>query len=164
MKNKLEKWLERYVKAKRLGIVRSQRSTYYTLNSRILRISDHVAIHSDGDISIICDSHDEEHFLVHAVKTGEISVLTYKEVKTLIRGIALLPSVMYIANAKTVETVKCDAECNVENTAEEKTNAIKQAIKESAEKQLVLGVPIGRFKQGAQIIIHNMVKKLRSSQ
>ena len=154
---KLERWLTRYAKAKKIGCNKSKKSTYYTMNHRILRVSNHVGLHSDGDLSIVQDSHDSEHFLVHAVKTGEISVLTYEEVKTLIKGISLLPAVMHLANMKDETLVDCD------NTkTEDKTGLIQSAIKESAHKMLVCGIPLHKFKPGAQDIIKNMVKKIKN--
>lgn len=157
-KTKLERWLTQYAKAKKIGYNESKRSTYYTMNHRILRVSDHVALHSDGDLSIVQDSHDTEHFLVHAVKTGEISVLTYEEVKTLIKGISLLPAIMHLANAKDETLVNCD---NIE--PEDRAKLIQSTIKESARDMLVCGVPLHKFKPGAQIVIRNTVKKLKEN-
>jgi hypothetical protein len=128
------------------------------MNHRILRVSNHVALHSDGDLSIVQDSHDSEHFLIHAVKTGEISVLTYEEVKTLIKGISLLPAIMHLANAKDETLVDCD---NTE--AENKMKLIQKTIEESAHDKLVCGIPLHKFKPGAQDIIRNMVKKIKKS-
>lgn len=156
-KTKLERWLTQYAKAKKIGCNKSKNSTYYTMNHRILRVSNHVALHSDGDLSIVQDSHDTEHFLVHAVKTGEISVLTYEEVKTLIKGISLLPAIMHLANAKDETLVDCD---NTET--EDKTKLIQDVIRESAHDKLVCGVPLHKFKPGAQQIIRNMVKKIKN--
>lgn len=99
-KNKVERYIERYCKHLITKKVYSQRSTYYHFGSCIIRVSDHKAIHSNGHLSIILDSHDTDHFIVHAVTSGEISVLNYKELKELIRSIRLLPAITYVANVK----------------------------------------------------------------
>ena len=144
-KSKLEKWIERYIKAKNFGISEATKSRYYQFNTRILRISDHVAINSDGDIAIILDSHDEEHYLVHAVHSGEISVLTYEEIKKLIRSIALLPAIMHIANSKEEACI----------------NGVKPSIveKQLTGKDTILGIPINRFTPGRLKTIKAIVKK-----
>ena len=97
-KNKVERYIEIYCKKLITNTVYSARSTYYHFGHRIIRVSDHVALHSDGDLSIILDSHDDEHFIVHATKSGELSVVNYKELKEIIRVFRLLPAVVYVAN------------------------------------------------------------------
>ena len=155
-KSKLEKWMERYLKVPNLGVVESTRSRYYTINHRVIRISDHVAINSDGDVSIIMDSHDSTHFIIHAVKTGEISVLTYDEVKQLLRAIKLLPAVLYIANTKEECVPKVDLK-----EFDDKETIMKQAVYNSAIQNLVCGVPLHKLKTGTQDIIKRSVKKLK---
>lgn len=97
-KNKVERYIEIYCKKLITNTVYSARSTYYHFGHRIIRVSDHVALKSDGDLSIILDSHDDEHFIVHAVHSGELSVVNYKELKEIIRVFRLLPAVVYVAN------------------------------------------------------------------
>ena len=148
--------MERYLKVPNLGVVESTRSRYYTINHRVIRISDHTAINSDGDVSIIMDSHDSTHFIIHAVKTGEISVLTYDEVKQLLRAIKLLPAVLYIANTKEECVPKVDLE-----EFDDKEAIIKQAVYNSAIQKLVCGVPLHKFKTGTQSIIKSSIEKLK---
>lgn len=160
--SKLQRWLERYVKAKKIGCKKSTRSTYYTINKRILRVSDHVAVTSDGDLSIVQDSHNADRYIVHAVKTGQMSILTYEETKTLVRSIMLLPAIMHIANAKYETLVYCDDDSAINKSATvDKSEEIKNAIRKSALEQLVLGVPLSKFKQGTQTIINSAVRKAR---
>lgn len=97
-KNKVERYIERYCSKLITKKIYSVRSTYYHFGHRIIRVSDHVAFNSDGDLSIILDSHDDEHFIVHAVTSGEISVVTYPQLKEIIKVFRLLPAVVYIAN------------------------------------------------------------------
>ena len=42
-KCKLEKWMERYLKAEVIGYSKTQKSRYYKFNTRIIRISDHIS-------------------------------------------------------------------------------------------------------------------------
>lgn len=143
--------MERYLKAELIGYSQTEKSRYYRFNTRIIRISNHISNNSDGDISIILDSHDTTHFIVHAVRTGEISVLTYSEVRQLIKSIKLLPAFMIIANS-----------------TEKANNLPKDVRPEAVDKvdlkkvnQYVLGVHIGKFKPGQQNAIRCMVAKLK---
>lgn len=153
-KSKLELWIERYLNAELIGYSSTQKSRYYRFNTRILRISDHVASTSDGDISVILDSHDPSNFIVHAVKTGEISVLTYAEVRQLIRSIALLPAITIVANSKEKNnTLPKDVVLEHKN--------VDKIIKKTANDNCVLGIPIGFFKTGQQNAIYGMVRKVK---
>ena len=126
-KNKVERYIERYCKHLVTKTVYSARSTYYHMGCRIIRVSDHVAIHSDGHLSIILDSHDDEHFIVHAVSSGEISVLNYKELKELIRSLRLLPAVVYVANVKPKEP-------EVQKVVIDPTHVLGHSLKEFGPK------------------------------
>lgn len=139
-KNKVEHYIERYCKKLITKTVYSSRSTYYHFGHRIIRVSDHVAIKSDGCLSIILDSHDEEHFIVHAVYSGEISVVNYKELKEIIRTLRLLPAIVYVANQKpTEEPVILPTATRIDPTH-------------------VFGYPIGEFKPGHQEILRSILK------
>lgn len=140
-KNKVERYIEKYCKHLITKTVYSTRSTYYHMGHRIIRVSDHVAIHSDGHLSIILDSHDEEHFIVHAVTSGEISVLNYKELKELIRSLRLLPAVVYIANVKPKEEP-----------------AVKEVLK--IDPTYVLGHPLTEFGPTHRATIQGLFKRL----
>lgn len=147
-KSKLEKWIERYLNVKKLGIVESSKSRYYKFNTRILRVSDHISNGSDGDLSIILDYHDDLHYLIHAVRSGEITILTLEETKRLLKSIALLPAIMQVANSKD--------DCSLPKTLVPEPNSNCDM-----NDKLVLGIPIGKFKSGQQQAIYGMVKKLK---
>lgn len=99
-KDKLEKYIEKYLHAKDLSVTHAQRSSYYRFNGRTVRVSDHVATNSDGDLSIIFDSRDTNHYIVHAATTGELSVVSYEECKMLLKSIAICPSLAILAGQK----------------------------------------------------------------
>lgn len=143
-KNKVERYIERYCRQLITKKVYSARSTYYHFGPRIIRVSDHTAIHSDGHLSIILDSHDTEHFIVHAVTSGEISVLNYKELKELIRSIRLLPAVVYVANVEPKE---------------EKPVAVVKEVNR-IDPTYVLGRPFTDFGPKHQVVIQTVFKAL----
>ena len=135
VKNKVEQYIERYCKQLITKTVYSDRSTYYHFGHRIIRVSDHLAFKSDGHLSIILDSHDKEHFIVHAVSSGEISVVNYKELKEIIRTLRLLPATIYIANIKPTKPVE-----------------------KIPDPRYVFGYPITDFKPGHQEILRSILK------
>lgn len=85
-KDKIEKYLDRLIKKHNGLLVESEYSRYYSIKGRVLRISDHVGKTSDGNISIIFDSSDQGHYIVHGHTSGNVSVLNYEQVKELVRS------------------------------------------------------------------------------
>lgn len=142
-KNRVERYIERYCRHLITKTIYSERSTYYHMGSRVIRVSDHVAMRSDGHLSIILDSHDDEHFIVHAVSSGEISTLNYKELKELIRSLRLLPAVVYVANIKPKE---------------EKVVEKKEVPK--IDPTYVLGRKLTEFGPKHQAVIQDVLKRL----
>lgn len=85
-KDKIEKYLDRLIKKHNGLLVESENSRYYSVKGRVLRISDHVGKNSDGNLSIIFDSSDQGHYIVHGHTSGNISVLNYEQVKEFVRS------------------------------------------------------------------------------
>ena len=85
-KDKIEKYLDRLIKKHDGLLVESERSRYYSVKGRVLRISDHVGKNSNGNLSIIFDSSDQGNYIVHGHASGNISVLNYEQVKEFVRS------------------------------------------------------------------------------
>lgn len=85
-KDKIEKYLDRLIKKHNGLLVESERSRYYSVKGRVLRVSDHIGKTSDGNLSIIFDSSDQGHYIVHGHTSGNISVLNYEQVKEFVRS------------------------------------------------------------------------------
>ena len=85
-KNKIEKYLDRLIKKHNGLLIESESSRYYSVKGRVLRISDHVGKNSDGNLSIIFDSSDQGHYIVHGHTSGNISVLNYEQAKEFVRS------------------------------------------------------------------------------
>ena len=62
-KNKIEKYLDRLIKKHNGILVESEKSRYYSIRGRTLRVSDHVGINS-GNISILLDNSDQEYYIL----------------------------------------------------------------------------------------------------
>ena len=108
-KDKIEKYLDRLIKKHNGLLVESEHSRYYSIKGRVLRISDHVGKNSTGNLSIIFDSSDQGHYIVHGHASGNISVLNYEQVKEFVRSFIrtsyLFTDISQItsANVRTVE-------------------------------------------------------------
>ena len=85
-KDKIEKYLDRLIKKYNGTLQESEFSRYYSIRGRILRVSDHVGKSSDGNISIIFDSSDQGHYIIHGHVSGNISVLNYEQTKEFVRS------------------------------------------------------------------------------
>lgn len=103
-KDKIEKYLDRLIKKHDGLLVESERSRYYSIRGRVLRISDHVGKNSEGNISIIFDSSDQGHYILHGHTSGCISVLNYEQVKEFVRSF-IRTSYLFI-DIKTVSLEK----------------------------------------------------------
>lgn len=84
-KNKIEKYLDRLIKKHNGTLIESEKSRYYSVRGRTLRISDHVGINS-GNISILLDNSDQGHYILHGHTSGNISVLNYEQTKEFVRS------------------------------------------------------------------------------
>ena len=141
-KDKIEKYLERWVKAREFRINESPRSRYYWFKNRCIRISDHVAKASDGLLDIILDSADKDHYIVYARKTREMSVVNYKELKSIINTIALIPSLLVMLD-EPIKTNKPNTEIKCDT------------------KDTILGIPSQFFKEGQLQVIKATCKKVQ---
>lgn len=85
-KDKIEKYLDRLIKKHKGILQESELSRYYSIRGRILRVSDHVGKTSDGCISIIFDSSDQENYIIHGHTSGNVSILNYEQTKEFVRS------------------------------------------------------------------------------
>lgn len=83
-KDKIEKYLCTLVKKHNGSLIESDKSRYYSVRGRTLRVSDHVGINS-GNISILLDNSDKGHYIIHGHTSGNISVLNYEQIKEFVR-------------------------------------------------------------------------------
>lgn len=104
-KNKIEKYLDRLIKKHNGKLIESEKSRYYSVRGRTLRVSDHVGINS-GNISILLDNSDQGHYILHGHTSGNISVLNYEQTKEFVRSFVQC-SFIYaeISIAKPVEII-----------------------------------------------------------
>lgn len=94
--DKLNKYLHRLISHNKGEVIYSQRSTYYHISGRVIRVSDHIGRNSDGSISIIYDASGSDRYIVHAHCSGMISIVDYENVKKIIKSFTILPAMIGI--------------------------------------------------------------------
>ena len=80
--NKIDKYLRRF--AYKIETSETKESRYYTIGDLIVRVSNHIGKNSSGNISIIIDRNN---YILYVPSTNKVSLISYEECKTLIRGI-----------------------------------------------------------------------------
>ena len=138
-KEKLNRYIEKYLHPTK--IIEAAKSTYYIINGREIRVSDHVGLTSDGNLHIIFDSADNGNYILFCKSTGEISVVSYKDVKIVLKSILLLPGIT------TLISESCDPIDDI-----------------SSSKQFILGVPASKFTKGQLKVIKQTAKKAATKQ
>ena len=71
-------------------ITENERSHYFLLNKKVIRVSDHIGINSNGNMNIIVTP---TNYLVWNRTTGDIDVVDYEDIKAFIRHANLLCAV-----------------------------------------------------------------------
>ena len=93
--DKIEKYAAKLIKEYKGEVVESEKSRYFNIKGRILRISDHIGSNSSGSISIIIpDFSDKNEYIVHAHSSGSISIASYEQVKDIVRSFVYMSSFM----------------------------------------------------------------------
>lgn len=82
--NKIDKYLRRF--AYKIETSETKESRYYTIGDLIVRVSNHIGKNSSGNISIIID---RSNYILYVPSTNKVSLISYEECKTLIKGIVL---------------------------------------------------------------------------
>lgn len=82
--NKIDKYLRRF--AYKIETSDTKESRYYTIGDLIVRVSNHIGKNSSGNISIIID---RSNYILYVPSTNKVSLISYEECKTLIKGIVL---------------------------------------------------------------------------
>ncbi len=92
--NKIDKYLRRF--AYKIETSKTKESRYYTIGDLIVRVSNHIGKNSSGNISIIIDRNN---YILYVPSTNKVSLISYEECKTLIRGIVLHASLFLVGDS-----------------------------------------------------------------
>lgn len=65
----------------------NENSHYYLLDTKVIRVSNHIGVNSSGNIQIICAKHG---YLLYNKTTGAVDVINYDDLKCFIRNAHLL--------------------------------------------------------------------------
>ena len=79
--DKIDKYIKRYASEYSY----SSKSRYYTVNSDIIRVSDHVGRNSEASLSIIITKNND--YILYNHNNGELANISYNDLKKMIRTI-----------------------------------------------------------------------------
>ena len=175
-KDKIETYAAKVVEEHGGKVLIEKLSTYYNVNGRILRISNHIGTQSSGNISIIIPNYDsrgktESNYIIHSHQTGEISIMDYEDVKELVRCYGKMSSIVhnpYQANFEFQFEVRDQFDARLEEgkindelarlkKIEEKYNSLVENLKKNRVDEAMMdvlhpkeiyGVPISYFTDG----------------
>jgi hypothetical protein len=128
--------VEKYIKlmCKKFGgeFVEARLSSYYNVNGRILRVSDHIGANSSGNMSIIIPSYrtEKELYMVHAHATGALSIVSYEELKNIIHSFFYMSSIFNTVNQPNFQL---ELEKKDKFEASDKYNVMTQELKRLKE-------------------------------
>ena len=176
-KDKIEKYIDKLIKEyKNCSVVEGEKSRYYTINGRTLRVSDHIGANSSGNMSIIIPNFKVgDTYIVHAHTSGAISSLDYEKVKEIIRSFFYMSSIMLelVQEGIKIEVEKIDRfnedetikELKEENARLKKYELIAKTklSSKNADEKTILGLPISLFEQKHLDVINNIVTKLKKA-
>ena len=142
------------------------KSRYYTIQGKVLRISDHVGVHNDAYVSIIVPSFNTgDNYILHGHNGGQISVVNYEKAKEIVRSFFYLSSIFCEVGADRSLEVTGEFEQNTE-----KVNVSKMLkdmerfhkLKKEADKKnkTVLGISIDSFTKGQRKTILSFIKQI----
>lgn len=176
-KDKIEKYIDKLIKEyKNCSVVEGEKSRYYTINGRTLRVSDHIGANSSGNMSIIVPNFKvSDTYIVHAHTSGAISSLDYEKVKEVIRSFFYMSSIMLelVQEGIKIEVEKIDRfnedekikELKEENACLKKYELIAKTklSSKNVNEETILGLPISLFEQKHLDVINNIVSKIKKT-
>lgn len=133
MLTNVDKYISRFAVAK--GQSADGRSHYYQLGDKIIRVSDHIGMNSEGCFHIIVKPNG---YLIHHPETGTINICGYRQVQEFIRSLEFIPVGRFKPQKLIVGT--------------------------GSDESNVLGVPMQAFTEGQLNGIKLMVRKVKKEQ
>lgn len=130
----VDRYISKFAEVK--GQSADERSHYYQLWDKIIRVSDHIGMNSDGCFHIIVKPNG---YLIHHPATGTINICNYRQVQEFIRSLQFVP----VDKSKPQNLIIGSPDSDESN---------------------VLGVPMQAFTEGQLRGIKLMVQKVKKEQ
>lgn len=86
--DKLDKYLKSLCKKHNGSMIGGKTSAYYSINGRVIRVSDHIGKNSSGNIHFIIT--DDGDYLMYYSNTNKVRVVNYNQAKDFCRSFFLL--------------------------------------------------------------------------
>ena len=162
-KDKLEKYIDKLIKEyKSCSVVEGEKSRYYTINGRTLRVSDHIGANSSGNMSIIIPNFKVSNlYVIHAHTSGAISAFFYM-------SSIMLELVQESINIEVEKIDRFNADEKVKKMQEEILTLKKyEAIAKTKLKKggisgdTILGLPKSYFEDKHIKVIESIINKIK---
>lgn len=134
MLTNVDKYISRFADVK--GQSADGRSHYYQVGDKVIRVSDHIGMNSDGCFHIIVKPNG---YLIHHPETGTINICGYRQVQEFIRSLEFIPVGRFKPQKLIIGNPVLD-------------------------ESRVLGVPMQAFTEGQLKGIRLMVQKVKKEQ
>lgn len=165
-KDKIERYLDSLTK--KYGsctMSAGLRSRYYTIDNKVLRISDHIGAHNDAHMSIIVPSfrNSDQQYIVHAHNCGQISIVPYEKAKELVRSFFYLSAIfgeVILQRDGNIGDDKAE-KANIENLMKRLHQLEDYRNKAMSKEKMILGLPMENFQKGQLETILNVVNKVK---
>ena len=153
-KDKIERYVDFLIKKYgKCEFSAGLKSRYYTIQGKVLRISDHIGVHNDAYVSIIVPSFNTgDNYILHAHNGGQISVVDYEKAKEIVRSFFYLSSIFSEVGTNRVDITGLEEQL-IEKKAIDKMMKEFQKMEEYKKKantkdKTILGLPMDSFTSG----------------
>ena len=153
-KDKIERYVDLLIKKYgKCEFSAGLKSRYYTIQGKVLRISDHVGVHNDAYLSIIVPSFNTgDNYILHAHNGGQMSVVDYEKAKEIVRSFFYLSSIFSEVGANRLDITGLEEQLT-EKKAIDKMMKEFQKMEEYKKKantksKTILGLPMDSFTSG----------------
>lgn len=96
--DKLDKYLISLCKKHKGNYMHSKNSSYYEINGRVIRVSDHIGKNSSGLIHFILS---DDNYLLYYATTQKLRVMDYESVKAFCKSVAFLSPMLNELSSNT---------------------------------------------------------------
>ena len=154
-KDKIERYIDSL--AKKYGkceFSSGLQSRYYTIQGKVLRISDHIGVHNDAYVSIIVPSFNTgDNYILHGHNSGQISILDYEKMKELVRSFFYLSNIFgEVGSDRSAEVTGMAEQLSEKNAVDRKLKELEKLEeykkKANTKSKTILGIPMDTFTAG----------------
>ena len=145
-KDKIEMYLKKIVTEANGTIIEARHSSYYNINGKILRVSDHIGANSSGNMSVIIPGYScrKDDYIIHAHQGGEITIVDYERLKEICRSFVYMAAVF---NSMIQTKFEFEVEVKERFDAVQEEKGVNAELERLRKKQTDFEKLLGKFKK-----------------